>query len=80
MELPKRKSESYHSYLLRLWCTNNQPPRLRVSLRDARTGETYQFADLDQLQSFLQQTISGSSWLSNAEDEQSNFNQFPGEK
>lgn len=77
MELPERRSEAYHSYLLRLWCTNNQPPHWRVSLRDARTGETYLFADLEQLQSFLHQTISASSaessQLSDAEDEQSNY-------
>ncbi len=61
MALPKRKPDTYHSYLLRLWRTNHQPPLLRVSLRDARTGETYQFASLQQLQEFLNQKVTGSS-------------------
>ncbi len=54
---PDPKSNPYYSYLLRVWQVNSQPPRWQVSLRDARTGESYNFADLQQLKNFLDQRI-----------------------
>jgi hypothetical protein len=53
-------SDLYYSYLLRVWQVNSQPPRWQVSLHDARTGESFNFADLQQLKNFLDQRISGS--------------------
>ena len=53
------KSDLYYSYLLRVWHVNSQPPRLQVSLHDARTGESFNFADLQQLKNFLDQRIAG---------------------
>ena len=53
------KSDLYYSYLLRVWQVNSQPPRWQVSLHDARTGETFNFADLQQLKNFLDQRIAG---------------------
>ncbi len=57
--LPIREPETHHSYLLRLWRTNQQPPHLHVSLRDARTGEIHHFANLDQMQDFLTRLVIG---------------------
>ena len=54
---PEPKSNPYYSYLLRVWRVNSQPPRWQVSLRDARTGESFNFADLQQLKNFLDQRI-----------------------
>ena len=54
---PDTKSNLYYSYLLRVWRVNSQPPRWQVSLRDARTGESFNFADLQQLKNFLDQRI-----------------------
>ena len=51
------KTETKYSYLLRVWRVSSQPPRWQVSLRDVRTGETFHFADLQQLKSFLDQRI-----------------------
>ena len=51
------KSETKYSYLLRVWRVSSQPPRWQVSLRDARTGETFNFADLQQLKFFLDQRM-----------------------
>jgi hypothetical protein len=55
--LSDQKSDLYYSYLLRVWRVNSQPPRWQVSLRDARTGESFNFADLQQLKNFLDQRI-----------------------
>jgi hypothetical protein len=57
--LPDQNSDLYYSYLLRVWRLNSQPQRWQVSLRDARTGESHQFADLQQLKTFLDQRMSG---------------------
>jgi hypothetical protein len=54
---PDPKTNPYYSYLLRVWRVNSQPPRWQVSLRDARTGESFNFADLQQLKNFLDQRI-----------------------
>ena len=51
----------YFSYLLRLWRINSQPARWQISVRDARTGESYKFEDLQQLMLFLDQRITGDS-------------------
>lgn len=51
------KQDAYYSYLLRVWRVNSQPPRWQMSLRDARTGESFNFADLQQLKNFLDQKI-----------------------
>ncbi len=51
----------YYSYLLRLWRINSQPPRWQISIRDARTGESYKFEDMQQLTLFLDQRIAGES-------------------
>lgn len=51
----------YFSYLLRLWRINSQPERWQISVRDARTGESYRFEDLQQLKLFLDQRITGES-------------------
>ena len=58
-----QKSESYYSYLLRVWQVNSQPPRWQLSLSDARTGETFNFSDMQQLKNFLDQLITASSPL-----------------
>jgi hypothetical protein len=59
--LPDQKPEHYYSYLLRLWCANSQPQRWQVSLKDARTGESFNFSDLQRLMEFLDQRISEGS-------------------
>jgi hypothetical protein len=51
------KQDAYYSYLLRVWRVNSQPPRWQMSLRDARTGESFNFVDLQQLKNFLDQKI-----------------------
>ncbi len=51
----------YFSYLLRLWRINSQPARWQISVRDARTGESFKFEDLQQLMLFLDQRITGDS-------------------
>jgi hypothetical protein len=58
--LPDQKPELYYSYLLRVWRVNSEPPRWQVSLRDARTGESINFADLQQLKNFLDHRIEDS--------------------
>jgi hypothetical protein len=58
-----QKSESYYSYLLRVWQVNSQPPRWQLSLHDARTGETFNFSDMQQLKNFLDQLITNNSNL-----------------
>ena len=63
-----QKSDLYYSYLLRVWRVNSQPVRWQVSLQDARTGESFNFADLQQLNDFLEQRIANS----NPQDEKSN--------
>jgi hypothetical protein len=57
--LPDQNSELYYSFLLRVWPVNSSPLRWQVSLRDARTGESFNFADLQQLMTFLDQRMSG---------------------
>ena len=52
----------YYSYLLRLWRINSQPPRWQISIRDARSGESYKFEDLQELKLFLDQRIIGDSF------------------
>ncbi len=59
--LVDENSNLYFSYLLRVWQVNSQPPRWQVSLHDARTGESFNFADLQQLKTFLDQRIAGGS-------------------
>ena len=65
---PDTKSNLYYSYLLRVWRVNSQPPRWQVSLRDARTGESFNFTDLQQLKNFLDQRIENN----NPQEEQRN--------
>jgi hypothetical protein len=65
--LSDQKSDLYYSYLLRVWRVNSHPPRWQVSLQDARTGESFNFADLQQLKTFLDQRIANS----NPQDEKS---------
>jgi hypothetical protein len=55
------QSETKYSYLLRVWRVSSQPPRWQVSLRDARTGETFNFADLQELNFFLDQRMTGTA-------------------
>ena len=55
--LPDQNSELYYSFLLRVWPVNSSPLRWQVSLRDARTGESFNFADLQQLMEFLDQRM-----------------------
>jgi|GEM_PF-1221143 len=59
--LPDQKPEYYFSYLLRLWRANSQPQRWQVSLKDARTGESFIFSDLQRLKEFLDQRITDGS-------------------
>jgi hypothetical protein len=59
------KPETKYSYLLRVWRVSSQPPRWQVSLRDARTGETFNFADLQQLNTFLDQRMTGAAQQDN---------------
>jgi len=63
-----QKSDLYFSYLLRVWRVNSKPPRWQVSLQDARTGESFTFADLQQLKNFLDQRIA----KGNPEDNKTN--------
>lgn len=73
--LPEPNSELYYSYLLRVWRLNSQPQRWQVSLRDARTGESHQFADLQQLKAFLDQRMSGGLPVDGLPDENHLFEQ-----
>ena len=50
---PDPKSNLYYSYLLRVWRVNSQPPRWQVSLRDARTGESFNFAGFTAAEKFF---------------------------
>jgi hypothetical protein len=59
--LPDQKPEYYYSYLLRLWRANSQPQRWQVTLKDARTGESFNFSDLQRLKEFLDQRITDGS-------------------
>jgi hypothetical protein len=59
--LPEQKPEFYYSYLLRLWRANSHPQRWQVSLKDARTGESFNFSDLQRLKEFLDQRITDGS-------------------
>jgi hypothetical protein len=67
--LPSREPDTHHSYLLRLWRTNQQAPHLHVSLRDARTGEIYHFANLNQLQEFLTRMVGGDESQQSPQDD-----------
>jgi hypothetical protein len=47
-------SALYHSYLLRLWCTEQAERGCwRASLEDSHTGERIGFASLEELFAFL---------------------------
>ena len=81
--LPEPNSDPYYSYLLRVWRLNSQPQRWQVSLRDARTGESHQFADLQQLKNFLDERIANghsAEVSSNPADPLSNHHQEGEEK
>ncbi len=49
----------YHSYLLRLWCTETPARSWRASLEDPHTGERVGFAGLEQLFTFLMEQVEG---------------------
>ncbi len=67
--LPDQKPEYYFSYLLRLWRANSRPQRWQVSLKDARTGESFNFSDLQRLKEFLDQRITDGNLLDQPEKE-----------
>lgn len=54
-------SGRYHSYLLRMWQVDEEPPTWRASLEDARTGQRHGFGDLESLFRFLAEQAGGSS-------------------
>ncbi len=47
------KKESYHAYLLRIWRDDEQSP-WRAMLECTHTGNRHNFADLEKLVSFIQ--------------------------
>ncbi len=51
---PHVNKKLYHSYLLRLWCTDQADTGCwRASLEDSHTGERIGFASLEELFAFL---------------------------
>jgi hypothetical protein len=54
----------YHSYLLRLWCTEQPESECwRVSLEDSHTGELIGFANLEEFFAFLMAQVEVNSPL-----------------
>jgi hypothetical protein len=56
LEAPQKRSSRDHpsgSFLIRIWTENREvdgePPRVRVFLRNLKTGEEHYLGDLDQL-------------------------------
>ncbi len=57
---PQRDQKLYHSYLLRLWCTEQDGNGCwRASLENSHTGERIGFAGLEELFAFLMEQVDG---------------------
>ncbi len=56
----EKRRAKYHSYLLRLWQTqNDEQSNWQASLENPRTGSRIGFANLEQLFAFLMKEIEG---------------------
>jgi hypothetical protein len=57
----KKEQSDYHSYLLRLWCTNSYEQTIwHFSLENPETGTRHTFSSLAECVEFLEEKLSQS--------------------